>query len=477
MKNMTLSNLAKACNGVYVGPKKKEETEINAIAIDSRQIGVGDLFVATKGERVDGHSFIKQCMEKGALGVVSEKDLTEDDFPEGVEPCYIKVTDSFQALKAMAAFYRQQLTIPVIGITGSVGKTSTKEMIAGVLSAKYTVLKTAGNFNNEVGLPLTVFRIRPEHEVAVLEMGISDFGEMSRLTAIAKPDICVITNIGQCHLENLGDRDGILRAKTEIFEGLSKDGSAVLNGADDKLITVKEVHGKTPLYFDSEDCYATDVESKGIFGSCCTIHVDGEEIEAEIAVPGVHQVSNAMAAVRVAKLLDMTKEEIEKGITLVKPIDGRNHIIQGKDIVLIDDCYNANPVSMKAALDLLTLEKGRKVAILGDMFELGENENKLHEQVGAYAMQTRCDVLICIGKMSSEYMFAGAMKELGSLSHQEEASDKKNWNVKVVGYETKEDFLMRKEELEKGDTVLLKASHGMHFETMLPILETMFQES
>ena len=198
MKNMTLENIAKACNGKLLGMKEMgAEQEASCVVIDSRKIENGGIFVATKGERVDGHSFIAQVAEKGALGVVCEK------APEDCEIPYILVEDSFVALKQIAEFYREQLTIPVVGITGSVGKTSTKEMIAGVLSQGFCVLKTEGNFNNEVGLPLTLLRIREEHEVAVVEMGISDFGEMHRLSKMAKPDICVMTNIGQCHLENL----------------------------------------------------------------------------------------------------------------------------------------------------------------------------------------------------------------------------------------------------------------------------------
>ena len=200
MKNMTLENIATVC-GVYHGDPAKSKQEVTNIVIDSRKIEPGGLFIATKGERVDGHSFIGQVMEKGALAVVSEQELPDADFP------YILVKDSFTALKQIAAFYREQLSVHVVGITGSVGKTSTKEMIAGVLSAKYHVMKTEGNFNNEIGLPLTILRIREEDEVAVLEMGISDFGEMSRLTQMAKPDISVITNIGQCHLENLKTRE------------------------------------------------------------------------------------------------------------------------------------------------------------------------------------------------------------------------------------------------------------------------------
>ena len=212
MKNLTLENIAKVCGGVYHGPENKKNTEVSSITTDSRQIQSEGLFVPIVGERVDGHKFIPQVMEKGALATLSERPL------EGAQYPYIQVQSSLQAVKDIAEFYLQQLGIPVVGITGSVGKTSTKEMIASVLKEKYKTLKTQGNFNNELGLPLTVFRLREDDQIAVLEMGISNFGEMTRLAKIARPDTCVITNIGTCHLEFLGDRDGVLKAKTEIFQ-------------------------------------------------------------------------------------------------------------------------------------------------------------------------------------------------------------------------------------------------------------------
>ena len=224
MKNLTLENIAAACGGSYHGSETDRNREVTDITTDSRKAGEGSLFAAIKGERVDGHSFINQVFEKGALCVLCEK---EPELSEGVTGNWILVSSTLQALKDIAEFYRQQLSLRVVGITGSVGKTSTKEAVASVLSEKYCVLKTLGNFNNELGLPLTVFRLREEHEAAVLEMGISDFGEMHRLSKIARPDVCVMTNIGQCHLEFLHDRDGILRAKSEIFDFLAPDGKIV----------------------------------------------------------------------------------------------------------------------------------------------------------------------------------------------------------------------------------------------------------
>ena len=229
MKNLTLEHIADACHGIYIGPEEARNICVTAITSDSRKVEEGCLFVPIVGARADGHTFISQVMEAGAGCTLSEKELGDVSFP------YIKINSSLQAVKDIAAYYLEQLQIPVIGITGSVGKTSTKEMIAAVLEQKYRVLKTQGNFNNELGLPLTVFRLRDEDEIAVLEMGISDFNEMHRLAAIAKPNTCVITNIGTCHLENLGDRDGVLKAKTEVFDPLKPNATVILNGDDDML--------------------------------------------------------------------------------------------------------------------------------------------------------------------------------------------------------------------------------------------------
>ena len=239
MPGMTIENIAAACEGTFVGDRDLVTKEIAGAVTDSRQVQKDYLFIPIKGARVDGHDFIPQVFEKGALVVLSDHALPEETGP------YILVSSTTEAMKKIAAFYRTQLSCKVVGITGSVGKTSTKEMIASVLEQRYKVLKTEGNFNNEIGLPLTIFKIRAKHEVAVLEMGISDFGEMHRLAAMARPDIGVITNIGLCHLENLGTRDGILQAKTEMFDHLQVDGTVILNGDDDKLSYEKRGKRKT----------------------------------------------------------------------------------------------------------------------------------------------------------------------------------------------------------------------------------------
>ena len=402
---------------------------------------------------MDAHKFIPAVFKQGALCVISEQEL---EAPAGA---YIQVDSSLQAIKDIAEFYRKQLDIKVVGITGSVGKTSTKEMIASVLSEKYRVLKTLGNFNNELGLPLTVFRLREEDEIAVLEMGISHFGEMHRLSKIARPDICVITNIGQCHLEFLGDRDGILKAKTEIFDYLAPAGTIVLNGDDDKLATLQEVKGIQPVFFgiDSDRMIsATQIHSLGLKGIACRICTGQGDFDVTIPIPGYHMVYNALAGTAVGLSLGMTTEEIKRGIEKLESLSGRFHIIETDNYTVVDDCYNANPVSMKASLKVLGDALGRKVAILGDMGELGENEQQLHEEVGVAAGQQGIQLLICVGALSEG--MARAAKET-------------NPQMEVIHKQTLEEAIDSLQQcLKQGDTILVKASHFMHFEKIVEVL-------
>ena len=453
MKNMTLGNIADACGGIYHGTEAAKEKTIAEITTDSRKAVKDSLFVAIKGERVDAHKFIPAVFEQGALCVISEQEL---EAPAGA---YIQVDSSLQAIKDIAEFYRKQLDIKVVGITGSVGKTSTKEMIASVLSEKYRVLKTLGNFNNELGLPLTVFRLREEDEIAVLEMGISHFGEMHRLSKIARPDICVITNIGQCHLEFLGDRDGILKAKTEIFDYLAPAGTIVLNGDDDKLATLREVKGIQPVFFgiDSDRMIsATQIHSLGLKGIACRICTGQGDFDVTIPIPGYHMVYNALAGTAVGLALGMTTEEIKRGIEKLESLSGRFHIIETDNYTVVDDCYNANPVSMKASLKVLGDALGRKVAILGDMGELGENEQQLHEEVGVAAGQQGIQLLICVGALSEG--MARAAKET-------------NPQMEVIHKQTLEEAIDSLQQcLKQGDTILVKASHFMHFEKIVEVL-------
>lgn len=455
MKGMTPLKIAKSCDGSYHGPQEIKDTEVTSVTTDSRKVEQGCLYIPLKGSRVDGHDFIPQVMEKGAL-------LTLTEHSEGMpkDTPYILVDSTAEAIQKIAGLYRRELGIPVVGITGSVGKTSTKEMIASVLSQKFRVHKTQGNFNNNLGLPLTIFQIKPEDEIAVLEMGISHFGEMTKLAETAEPDTMVITNIGTCHLEFLKDRDGVFRAKTECFDYVKPTGTVVLNGDDDKLIQVKDVHGKQPIFYGLSPrnrVYAENVKPLGIKGISCDICVDDDEpFSVTIPVPGEHQVMNALAATVVGLLYGLTKEEIKKGIESLESLAGRFHIIENDNYTIIDDCYNANPMSMKASLNVLKDAIGRKVAILGDMGELGKTEKELHHEVGTFAGSLPIDKFLIVGDLA-EHITKG-LKEV-------------NPSADVTSYHTVEELLPDlKNQIEKGDTILVKASHFMHFEKIVEIL-------
>lgn len=464
MKGMTLRRIADACGGILhikEGMEYLADQEVASVVTDSRKAGEGSLFAAIRGERVDGHSFIPQVFAQGAACVLCEQE------PEDPAGCWIFVPSTLQALKGIAEYYLRVLNIPVVGITGSVGKTSTKEMIASVLAQKYIVHKTKGNFNNELGLPLTIFDLTEEHEIAVLEMGISDFGEMHRLARIARPDTCVITNIGQCHLEFLHDRDGILRAKTEIFDFLEEDGCILLNGNDDKLSQVKAVKGIEPAFFgipgDGEgnaplSVYAQDIVPEGLKGSRCTIHTPEGAFKVKVPIPGRHMVMNALAGTSVGLHYGLALEEIRRGIESLESVGGRFNQIQTDKYIVIDDCYNANPVSVKASLDVLKEVDSRKAAVLGDMFELGPDELAMHAGVGEHAAAAGIDVLVCIGERSKA-MF-------DSAKHAKE--DAKAADMQLFWFASVEEFLEKKDEiLDQGDTILVKASHAMHFEKIV----------
>lgn len=477
MKNMTLLNIANACGGsLFCGSgdcKDSYNKKIKGVVLDSRLVKEDYLFIAVKGGRVDGHDYIEAAYNNGAAAVICEK------APANVPIPYILVKDSLQALKDIAEWYRMQLNITVVGITGSVGKTSTKEFVSSVLSRKYRVHKTEGNYNNEIGLPLTILKIREEHEIAVLEMGISNFGEMRRLSKIARPDYCLITNIGQCHLENLGSRQGILMAKSEIFDFMNENGRAILNGDDDMLSTIHEVKGKVPIRYGLSpeyDVWADNIKSHGLEGSTCDIHIKDEVIHVNIPMPGRHMILNALAAAATGALLGVSGREIAEGIGRITPVSGRSHIIKHNNLTIIDDCYNANPVSMKAALDLLSMADTRKVAILGDMGELGQDEIKLHKETGEYAAFKNIDIILCAGKLSL-HMYNGASETLTGILSNSSAqgttgssgnNSSNDISKRLFYFENRDDLIKALPDIIKeGDTVLVKASHFMGFDAVV----------
>lgn len=450
MKSFTLGQALDACKGKYFGEMDLLSTELSSIVTDSRKVKKDSLFAAIVGERVDGHSFIAQCIEVGAVCALCEK-APADNVP------YILVENTKQALIDIATAYRLTFSIPFIGISGSVGKTTTKEMIAAVLSQKFNVHKTQGNFNNDLGVPLTLFALEEEHELAVIEMGISDFGEMTILSQIVKPDVCVLTNIGNCHLECLGDRDGVRKAKTEMFDYMQEPGVAVLCKDDDKLCEIENVRGKAPVTFglsENADFTAYNIESNNEDRTSFTVKYEDSEFEATVFALGKHMVTNALCATAIGKRFGLEDSEIAKGISEYKPAGSRQNVIKTEKLTIIDDCYNANPASMKASLETLAGFSGRRVAILGDMKELGKTENELHQEIGKFAVEKKLDLVIAIGDLALNiYKEARPHIDCEWFSTWEEA--------KLEMYEM----------LTIGDTVLVKASHSMKFEEIVEYLK------
>lgn len=458
MKNMTLAKIAQVVSGELVLPENAEnlkDCEIQGAVNDNRKVEKDFLFIPMVGARVDGHDFIEDAFEKGALASLSERPLENCSGP------YIIVKDTKLALKQIATAYRMELDIPVIGVIGSVGKTSTKEMLTSVLETRFSVLKTEGNFNNEIGLPLTICRIKPEHEIAVVEMGISDFGEMHRLGDIAKPDMVVMTNIGQCHLEFLKTRDGILKAKTEVFEHMPKNGVVVLNGDDDKLINADTLGLKKIFYgMNGQEVNASNVTAEGMTATKTSISVDGDTFEVTIPLPGAHNVMNALAATAVGKEVGLTVAEIKRGLENAGTIAGRNNVIIVRDITIIDDCYNANPVSMKASIDVLGKAPGRTIAVLGDMGELGMDERQLHFEIGQSLEDNHIGYVFTVGDLSEEINKSLSQKNSSCMAHH------------YTDVETMLEDLIPI--IRGGDTILVKASHFMNFSSVVEAIKAKF---
>lgn len=431
-----------------------KETVFKNISTDSRKIKPGDLFIPIVGEKFDGHDFIDASFDSGASGALTQKDTVAS---EG--KTLIKVENTLKALQDVARFYRGRFRIPVVGVTGSVGKTSTKDMVASVLGKRFNVLKTEGNFNNEIGLPLTLFNLENCHEAAVIEMGMSGFGEIGRLTRIAAPDIAIITNIGMSHIEKLGSRENILKAKLEILEGLSGNGLVVLNGDDDMLSGLKGKLGFRTVFYgmgDGNDYRAQNVKNLGENGTSFNISLGGREYAVHVTVPGIHNVSNALAAIAAGTELGVPVESMIEGIREFSPGKLRLNIISHKGFKIINDTYNASPQSMESAINVLKdiAGNGRTIAVLGDMLEMGDWAPKAHMDVGKFAVSRGVDYIITVGK-NAGYIAKGAFDEgfnpenIFSFNENNEAA------------EFIRDFVA------DGDVVLVKGSRGMKMEQIV----------
>lgn len=447
MKNMTIENIIAVTGGRLYGDNTVLGKEISFITTDSRSAAVGCLFAAIKGENFDGHDFIKSAYEKGALCAIGER------FPADCPLPVIVVKNTVEALGELAAFYRRQFGIPVLGITGSVGKTTAKEMVSAVLSRRYKVHKTAKNLNNDLGVPLTLFGLDESYGFAVVEMGISHFGEMRRLGEIVKPDMALYTVIGSAHLEFLGDFDGVLRAKSEMLEFLPDNGTVFING-DDETLKKMVCRQKICRYGLSPGCDVTaeNITLLGTEGMELDIVSGRRKIHVKINSYGKHMVTAALGAAAVGIHMGLSDKEIAAGIADYAPVGSRSSIVETDKITIIDDCYNANPTSVAAALDSLSMLRTRRVCILGDMGELGESAAKLHFETGEHAAEINTDLIIACGTLSKNTA-NGAEKAGG-----------KN----VVWFETKAELLLNLPKLIKeGDAVLVKASHSQKFEDIV----------
>ena len=440
----TTEEIARITGGTLAGG----DVKVESVSTDTRTLEKGALFIALKGERFDGNDYIKQAAAAGAAAAVS--DLKAGSVKTSIPVIYVKNTRT--ALLKLATGYRDRFSVKLCGVTGSVGKTSTKEMISSVLSAKYNTLKTEGNLNNDVGLPQTLFRLNDKFEAAVVEMGMSDRGEMSELSNTAHPVCAVITNIGYCHIENLKTRENILAAKLEILDGASKDAPLIVHGGDDYLgkLTADGLDGRRIVKYgfsDGLDVYADNIVHNED-GETFSLHYGGNTYDAKVPEIGEHHILNAMAAFCVGIEFGMTPEEIIPAFMNYKGTGMRQKVEQRGDMRVILDCYNASPTSMKSALAVLKSMKndGRRIAVLGDMLELGEHSKALH--AGLADLADCADFFFLYGREMRHC--AKAMRER---------------DIPVFHSENKEELTRNLlENARSGDLILFKGSRGMKME-------------
>ena len=439
MKTYLFSEIVSACGGAYFGDPALLNQAVSDIVINSELAKPGSLFIAIHGERHDGHTFILAAREKGASLVLCDHALEQQP--------YLLVPDTLKAMHAIAKNYRDKFTIPVIGLTGSAGKTSTKDIVAAALSKKFNVMKTQGNLNNETGAALTIFTLDESHEVAVVEMGTNHFGEIGRIAAFVQPDYCLFTNIGLAHIENFGTREGIFQGKTEMLPHMRAGGRIIANGDDDMLCRIPGAL----LYGLGESCAirGTKIEDLILRGMRFTANDEEQHCRMHVPALGVHSVYNALAAVSCGLLLGMELSEIAAGIETYQPLHGRMNVHELPRYTVIDDTYNANPTSMKASLDVLQKCSGRRIAILGDMRELGDAAPQMHTDIGRYAASLGIERILCVGK-ESLHMFRAAKETPAGCADYFETQDALLADLPML--------------VREGDVILVKASRGMYLE-------------
>lgn len=442
---MLVRDIVCACKGTLLCGE--ENTVVRGVSTDSRNIAPDTLFVPIKGERTDAHIYITSTFEKGAVATLTqEHDAMQDTH------AWIKVDNTETALQQIAAAYRAQFDIPVIGITGSVGKTTTKEMVALALSSELNVMRTQGNFNSQIGLPLTMFQLKPEHQAAVIEMGMSNFGEMGCLAQIAVPCRAIITNIGISHIEQLKTQENIMAEKLHVADRFNVHSILFLNGDDTLLAGLKNKLPYKTVYFGKQpwcDYFAQDITTDGqktIF----TLVTAQEHEKVVIPVLGAHNVSNALAAIAVANSLGISSKGAISALEGYRPLAMRQQIHDTHGITVIDDSYNASPDSMKSSIDVLCSlnHTGKNIAVLADMLELGELSQKAHFSVGEYCAQAGVDTLVTIGERAAQ--IAEGARTAGSDVDCHMCRDNEHAIAKLH------------ELLHSGDAVIVKGSRGMH---------------
>ncbi|MBR2500597.1 MAG: UDP-N-acetylmuramoyl-tripeptide--D-alanyl-D-alanine ligase [Clostridia bacterium] len=454
MKALKIADIIEATHGTLLcGDEKKEITNV---LTDSRKIEDGCLFVALTGENFDGHDFLESAFNKGAIAAVVSKDVVIED------KTIIKVPNTLKALGHIAGLYREKFNIPALAITGSVGKTSTKEMCAAVLSQKFNVHKNQGNFNNEIGVPYTIFGLAESHDMLVCEMGMSGFGEIDSLSQMIKPDVSIMTNIGISHIELLGSQENIFKAKSEFVKNMKKGGTVIINGDDPILYSHKDELGDNVLTYgiknEKADLVARNVEVRND-GISFKMEGFGKKLDIALSVLGEHNVYNALAACCLAKVFDIDDEKVKNALKEHTPHDMRLCVIPCENFTIINDCYNAAPDSMRAALKVLSSREGRKVAVLGDMAALGEFSKEAHTIVGEEVVNNGIDVLITIG--SEAKTIAKSAKDNGMV--------KEN----IYSFETTKELIENIDNIiTSGATILVKASRVMKLEEVTEYLKT-----
>lgn len=452
-KNITVKEILEATNGYLIYGNENEECE--NFSKDTKAIHQGDIFIGFKGEKIDGGIFYKKALEAGAKGCIVNKDANKElEYIEG--KFIITVADTVDAIQKIAKLKREKYNIPVIAITGSVGKTSTKDIIASVVSKKYKVLKTQGNLNNHIGLPITILGLK-DHTAMVVEMGMNHLGEISVLTNIAKPTIAVITNVGTAHIGNLGSRENILKAKLEIIEGLKDNGKIVINNDNDLLHNwYKENTNKNKIVtYGIQNKSDIIAENINYIENSSNYILDekGKKIKINVPIGGEAFIYNSLAAICVGKILGIDIDKIKQGIEEFKLTKMRLDVqISKNGYTIINDCYNANYDSMKSAIEFLKSSEGtRKIAVLGDMLELGEYSAKLHEDVGKLVAKNNIDVLVTVGKEAKNI-----------------AKTVKGKGIEVYEFMENNDAIKKiKEILKKDDVILIKASNSMGFKDIV----------